>query len=425
MKKNAEIICVGTEIILGDIQNTHTQFLSQELAALGVNVFYHSSVGDNDNRFKQILKTALERSDIVFLTGGLGPTTDDITKEITCELMGIECEMSEEVKARIMTFFVNTNKKPTMNNFKQAMVPQNSIVLDNDWGTAPGFIIEKDGKTAVLLPGPPRELKPMFEYRVKPYLQKINDETIISKNVRVFGIGESALDEKISHLVLSQNPTVALYAKTGEVLVRVTSKEKTKEKAESSIDDMIGKIKAELGDMVYGIDKDSLHQTVVEMLVDNNKTIAVAESCTGGMLAQKITGIAGASQIFGLGIISYANEAKINELGVKKETLEQFGAVSEEVATQMAVGLSKKSGADFNIAITGIAGPSGGTEDKPVGTVYIALEHNKKVWCERYNFNRGTLERDYIRNSTCLSALNMVRLSIDFSQNVSKKFMDI
>lgn len=310
----------------------------------------------------------------------------------------------------------------TENNLKQAMVPQGAVVLNNDWGTAPGFIIPKDGKTVVLLPGPPRELRPMFTERVKPYFQKLSEDTIISKSIRVFGIGESALEDQISDLVTSLNPTVALYAKTGEVLIRVTSKAQTKEGAEIMIDDMVEKLKQRLGYHIYGIDLDSLHQAVVAQLKEQKQTIATAESCTGGMLAQQITQIPGSSEVFEMGLVTYANRVKHEELGVLNTTLRSVGAVSEQTAVQMARGLAYKSKADFNVAVTGIAGPSGGTEEKPVGTVYIAVEHHGKIWCECYHFARNQNERDYIRSLTCLNALNMVRLTLTAPEQYGARY---
>lgn len=409
---NAELIAVGTEIILGDIQNTHAQFLSQELAALGINVFYHTAVGDNDGRFSTILQTALSRSDLIFLTGGLGPTTDDITKETACALMEIPCTLDEEIAGRLRAFFTRLNRPMTENNLKQAMVPDGSIVLQNDWGTAPGFILEKDGKTVVLLPGPPRELRPMFTHRVKPYLEAKQQQPIFSKNVRVFGIGESALEPMITDLVESTDPTVALYAKDGEVLVRVTAKAPNRQIAEEKVDGMIALLQTRLGNAIYGIDKSSMQQVLVELLVEHGKTIATAESCTGGMLAAKITEIAGASSIFEMGEITYANRIKAKQLGVLNTTLAQHGAVSEQTACEMARGLANSSNADFAVSITGIAGPDGGTEEKPVGTVYIAVCHQNQVWCERYQLGRYQTERQYVRTLSCLNAMNMVRLTL-------------
>ncbi|MGI5959595.1 MAG: competence/damage-inducible protein A [Massiliimalia sp.] len=409
---NAEIICVGTEIVLGDILNTHSQFLSRELAALGINVYYHTAVGDNDGRFTGILKTALERSDTVFLTGGLGPTTDDITKEVACQLLGIPCYYNETIGNGLKEWFARSGRTMTENNLKQAMIPEGAVIVENHWGTAPGLIITKGEKTVVLLPGPPRELRPMFEHGVKPYFQKRMGQPIVSHSLRVFGIGESALEAQIEDLVVSQDPTVALYAKDGEVLIRVTSKGDTTEQAEQKIQAMIRTLQERLGSRIYGVDVDSLHQVVVEELIRRGETIATAESCTGGKLAMQITQISGASQIFHMGEVTYANHIKHQQLGVSEETLQTVGAVSRETAVQMAKGLAQRSKADYNVSITGIAGPTGGTEEKPVGTVYIGVEHHGKVWCERYSLGRHRGEREYIRTLSCLNALNMVRLTM-------------
>lgn len=409
---NAEIISVGTEIILGDILNTHSRYLSQELAHLGINVYYQTAVGDNDKRFTSILKTALNRSELIILTGGLGPTTDDITKEVACELLGVKCYLDENTLNKMRVYFENKGKTMSRNNIKQAMVPENSIVLENNYGTAPGFIINKNGKTIVLLPGPPRELRPMFEEKVKPYLKYNSKDVIISKNLRVIGIGESALEPKISEIVKQINPTVALYAKDGEVLIRVTAKSQTEQEANILIDETIDNLYTILGNHIYGINKDSLQQVLVEELLKNKKTIATAESCTGGMLASRLTEISGVSEVFHMGLITYENSVKRDLLGVSEKDLLDFGAVSEQVATSMAVGLYNKSKADFCVSITGIAGPTGETEEKPIGTVYIAVCHNGKVWCKRYNFARNKNEREYIRNLACLNAMNMVRLTL-------------
>lgn len=409
---NAEIISVGTEIILGNILNTHAKFLSQELAALGVNMYYQTAVGDNDKRFRQILQNALQRSDVIFLTGGLGPTTDDITKEVACELLGIPCRYDEEILKKIEGYFSRSGKTMTENNKKQALVPEGAKVLQNRWGTAPGFLIMKDQKILVLLPGPPRELEPMFLEEVKPFFQRQGEFVIQSKMVHVFGVGESQLEEQIADLVKSTNPTVALYAKTGEVHIRVTARAKSGQEAVAEIDQMIDRLREVLGDHIYGIDVENMQKAVVNELIAQQKTIATVESCTGGMLAGLLTEIPGVSAVFEMGLVTYSNRVKNKELGVLNGTLSRVGAVSEETAVQMARGLAFKSNADYNVAITGIAGPGGGTEEKPVGTVYIAVERSGKVWCEKHYFARHEGERDYIRMLSCLVALNMVRLTL-------------
>ncbi len=412
MSLNSEIISVGTEIILGNILNTHSKFLSESLAALGINVYYHTAVGDNDIRFKSILKTALERSDMVFITGGLGPTTDDITKETVCEVLGISAHYDEQIGNELKAFFERGGKVMTDNNLKQAYVPEGAIVLNNDKGTAPGFIIENGDKCVILLPGPPRELVPMFYKSVKPYLIKKSSEVIASKSLYVYGIGESALEEKIEDLVASKSPTVALYAKTGQVLIRVTAKAKTEKEANTLIEGMIKKLYDRLDSLIYGVDIISMPNAVVSLLSSQNKTVATAESCTGGLLASQITDISGASKVFEMGAVTYANRIKELILGVSEKTLQTYGAVSYQTACEMALGLIKKSKADYAISITGIAGPTGGSEEKPVGTVYICVAHDNKCWCERCFFARYQNERDYIRESACLRALNMLRLTI-------------
>lgn len=409
---NAEIICVGTELLLGDIVNTHAPFLSQHLASLGINVYYQTVVGDNNARFTAVLKQALERSDLIVLTGGLGPTTDDLTKETAAALLGLELSLDETVAARLKDYFVRTGKPMTPNNLKQAMVPKGAHLLQNDWGTAPGLILEKGEKTLILLPGPPRELRPMFLTRVKPWLEQKTASTIRSCEVRIYGIGESELESRMEDLVQSTDPTVALYCKDGEVLVRVTAKAADEASALQKIDAMVDTLRDRFGTMVYGINQNSLQEVLVQLLLKRHQTIATAESCTGGMLASWITEISGSSAIFEMGAVTYANRIKEQLLGVSKETLDQYGAVSEQTAREMAEGLSKISGADFAVSITGIAGPTGGTEEKPVGTVYIGVAHRGKVWVTHNLFARSHAERQYIRKLSCLKALDMVRQTL-------------
>lgn len=406
---NAEIICVGTELLLGEIVNTHAPYLSQELANLGINVYYQTVVGDNPGRFRAVLETAVERSDLILLTGGLGPTTDDLTKETAAALLGRKLFLHEPSAARIRRFFEKSGKPMTENNLKQAMLPEGALVLDNDWGTAPGMILEDDRATLILLPGPPRELHPLFETRVKPWLMARADTTIRSREVHIYGIGESALETQMADLVAGENPTVALYCKDGEVLVRVTAKAPTADEADACIDGMVETLRRRFGLLVYGVDCGSLQQVLVELLQQNGKTLATAESCTGGMLASLITEIPGSSAVFELGEVTYANRIKMQELGVSEGTLAAHGAVSAETAREMALGLLQKSGADYAVSITGIAGPTGGTAEKPVGTVYIGVAHQGRVWVTHNLFARHRGERQYIRKLSCLKALDMVR----------------
>lgn len=401
MMLNAEIISVGTEIILGNIVNTHARFLSQELAVLGINVYYHISVGDNNKRLIEVVNQAMSRSNLIVFTGGLGPTADDMTRQTLYQALGI---CSQELG-------------------DAASDAQGVQLLQNDYGTAPGYLLQRDQITFVLLPGPPRELEPMFLQYVKPYLQARTKQTICSKIVHVVGIGEPELENKLGDMLETDNPTAALYVKTGEIQIRVTAKASDASKAERLIDQKVSQIAACLGDEIYGIDAVSLPHTLVQKLTEQAKKIAVAESCTGGLLAARITSVAGASNVFDMGLVTYSNEVKHKLLDVQQQTLEQFGAVSEQVAVQMAKGLAKQSGADYNIAVTGIAGPGGGTAYKPVGTVYIALEHDGKVWCEKYTLARRQKEREYIRELAALYAMNMVRLALAGQPKYADKFV--
>jgi SrtB family sortase len=423
---NAEIIAVGTEILLGDINNSHAQFLSKQLALLGINVHYQTAVGDNVERLKEVLKLALTRSDIIITTGGLGPTTDDLTKETVCEVIGIDCEIDQDILNDIKAFFEKTGREMSDNNIKQAAVPSGSTVFKNDKGTAPGMAIESDRQAIIMLPGPPRELLPMFETSVVPYLSKFSDGSLVSKNLMVFGIGEGQVEEMLGDIVKGTNPTVALYAKDGEVLIRVTAKGKDKLDANNLVLPVVFEIKQILGDSVYGVNVDSLQQTVVDKLLAEGKMIATAESCTGGLLSQKITDISGSSKVFEFGISSYANRVKQEMLGIPESLIEKHGAVSEKVAALMAQGAMKKGKADIGVGITGIAGPTGGSDEKPVGTVFIAVTIDDKVWVQKFLLGHGSEnERDYIRELSTLHALNMVRLLLDESETATNALVPI
>lgn len=408
--KTAEILCVGTEILIGDIINTNAAYISQRLAAMGINQYHQGVVGDNPVRLKRFLSEALDRSDLVILTGGLGPTYDDLTKETVSELMGKGLELHQPSYDRLKSFFVSRNIEMTENNVKQAYMPEGCIVMQNNCGTAPGAIIENEetGKTAIILPGPPREMKPMFEESVVPYLETRTDSLFISKNINIIGMGESKVETLIIDIMKnSLNPTVAPYAMDGEVRLRVTAKAETKEEGERICFEMIERLKnTPVGEYVYGIDT-TPEQALIEKLAENNMKIAVAESCTGGMVTGKLTSVSGASAVLDGSVVSYANEIKAKLLNVSSETLETKGAVSEECALQMAEGVRTLMGAQMGLSITGIAGPTGGTEEKPVGTVYIAVSTEKGSKCERLNIrNNG---REYIRN---VSAKSVIMLAL-------------
>ena len=405
---NCEIIGVGTELLLGDIVNTDAQYLAQELAAMGIVIHYQEVVGDNPERMRECISNAVSRSDLVILTGGLGPTADDLTKEISCEVMGAELVLDENILEGIKSFFRSKGIEMPETNAKQAYVPVGGTVFANRNGTAPGCAVEKNGKTVIMLPGPPRELKVMFEHEVKPYLAAKTGGVILSKQVRTFGIGESAMAQRVSDLLDGENPTVAPYAKDGEALLRVTAKAESKEKALVMCDETIEKIRKKLGAYIYSTDSLNLEQTVVKLLSENGKKIALAESCTGGYIAKRITDVPGSSEVFEYGIVSYSNEVKQKLLGVKSETLEQYTEVSEQTAAEMAEGVRKLSGADIGISVTGISGPGGGTEDKPVGLAYIGFSHSGGTYVREVRTGRSLDSREYNRYVTASNALHMV-----------------
>ncbi|MDA8233248.1 MAG: competence/damage-inducible protein A [Clostridia bacterium] len=406
----AELVCTGTELLLGQILNTNAQYLSQQLSTIGVDVYFHTVVGDNPGRIKEAINQALKRADVVITTGGLGPTMDDLTKEMAVEALGLELELHQESLRIIEEFFRQRGRQMAENNRKQAMFPKEAIVLPNPMGTAPGAILERQGKWVVILPGPPFELRPMVENHVLPYLQKvigIQPETILSRVVRLIGIGESQMEEKISDLILNQtNPTIAPLAKTGEVHIRVTAKTASGEEAGTLIDGVVKELENRLGRYIFGYDEESLELVVGRMLRERNLSIALAESCTGGLIASKLTDIAGSSDYVLYGVVSYSNQAKMDLLKVKEETLLAHGAVSEATAREMAQGVRAMGSANLGLAVTGIAGPGGGTPQKPVGLVYIALAFENNTLCKEFRF---TGDRATIKLLTANVALNMVR----------------
>ena len=407
---NAELIAVGTEILLGDIVNTDAQLISQGLSELGINVFYQTVVGDNPARLRHVVETARDRADIIITTGGLGPTLDDLTKETLAAVFGKKLALHQPSLDRIKDFFQTIGREMTPNNEKQAWLPEGCTVFVNEWGTAPGCAFEAYGKHVLMLPGPPRECNPMWKECAMPYLYKLAGGCIVSRNIRVFGLGESNM-EAILHdmMAKSKNPTIAPYAKTSECFARVTAKADTPEQCETLLEPVVEKICGLLGEDVYGVDVDSLEQVVGDGLRQRGLTLAVAESCTGGLLSKRITDIPGCSDYYLGGVCSYANSVKMNVLGVKKETLDAVGAVSPEVAEQMAEGVARALGADIGVGTTGIAGPGGGTDDKPVGLVYIS------VWYKGQHFTRKMQSmngRDRIRMQAASTALDLIRRNV-------------
>ncbi len=397
--KTAEILCVGTELLPGDIVNTNAAFLSQRLAALGICVYRHTVVGDNPERLSRALEAAFSEADLVITSGGLGPTYDDLTKETVAAYFGKPLSMHEPSLEAIRAYFDRIGRVMTKNNEKQAMMPEGAIVFPNHYGTAPSLAIEGEkNKTAIMLPGPPGELIPLFEEEILPYLQSRRDSVLVSKNVHIFGMGESSVENELKGLMTeAKNPTVAPYCKEGEVRLRVTASADTEEAASTLCDEMIKKIRAtEVGKFIYGIDVSSLEEAAILHLREKGLTLATAESCTGGLCAKRVTDLAGCSHVFLGGCVTYANEAKIALLGVQKETLDAYGAVSEETAREMARGVRLRLGASVGTATTGIAGPGGGTPEKPVGTVFVAISTEKGETVRKLSLS-SMRSRDYIR----------------------------
>ena len=407
---NCELISVGTEILLGDILNTNVPYLSKALAALGIGVTHHSTVGDNKQRLLDTLETAFTRCDTVILTGGLGPTPDDLTKETCAEYFGKDLYLDDKILEEIESYFKLKNIKMPESNKKQALVPEGSIILENNNGTAPGFIMEKDGKIIVILPGPPKEMVPMYRESVEPYLRKFTNEIILSKNIRTFGIGESAMSELVEDLLEGSNPTVAPYAKSGEALLRVTAKAESEEDAEKLMTPVIDEIKSRLGDYIYGIDCASIEEAVAKLLMEKKQTVAFAESCTGGLCAKRLTDIPGTSEIFHCGVVSYSNDIKMKVLGVKTETIEQYTEVSLECAKEMAEGIRLLADADYGVSITGYAGPG---DDEKVGLIYIGVSSKKETRAVKLlTGHKGSSCRDYNRLVASSRAFNELRLNI-------------
>lgn len=408
-----EIICVGTELLLGDILNTNAQYLSKRLADLGVTLTHQTVVGDNEERLTDCLRIAFSRADTAILTGGLGPTPDDLTKEICAAYFGKSLYADSNILEDITSYFNSRGIPMPESNKKQALIPKDSLVLANKNGTAPGFIMEKDGKRIIILPGPPREMKPMFEEYAVPYIKKLSRSIIKSHTIRTFGIGESAMSEKVADLLEKENPTVAPYAKDGEALLRVTAKAENEAEAERLLSPVIEEIKKRLGSLIYGIDVNSIEEATVALLKEKGVTVAFAESCTAGLCAKRITDISGASQIFNCGVVSYSNEIKSKLLSVASLDLERFGAVSDIVAAQMALGIKRLSGSDYGVAVTGMAGPTSDEEGKAVGLIYIALTDGEKLYLKKlHGKSHGDGCRDYNRFISASNAINQLRLLI-------------
>ncbi len=393
-----ELITTGSELLLGEIVNTNSAYLSSELNQAGYDVVYHSTVGDNRARMQSVMEIALQRADIVITSGGLGPTLGDITKEVMADLLGLSLVLHKPSLDKIKCFFAHRHTHMPINNQKQAMVPEGSYVLNNSCGTAPGIVIQHNNKIIVHLPGPPHELKAMVKDELLPYLAKHYPQKaiIVSKELHTYGWGESTVDETLRDILLTQsNPTVALLARPGEILVRITAKADHTTAAEELIKNMEKQIRSKLGNIIFSTDNQTMEEVVAEALFVQKKTIALAESCTGGLVTSRLTDVPGASAYLIGSVVCYSNDIKEKQIGVPHKTLLEHGAVSEPTARAMAEGIRHLNQTDIGVGVTGIAGPDGGTPEKPVGTVYIAVAGKNKTTCRLCHFtgNRTTIKR--------------------------------
>ncbi len=404
----AEIICVGTELLLGNIVNTNAAFLSEKLAYLGINCYFQTVVGDNRDRLLSVINTALSRADILIFSGGLGPTEDDLTKETVAEALGKKLIRDKWAEQEIADYFALRGRIPTDNNWKQADVIEGCEILYNKNGTAPGIFVSEGEKTVILLPGPPLELKSMFTDSVMPKLQQKCGQVFYSQTVKIVGPGESSVETQILDMLNTQeNPTIAPYAKTGEVHLRVTARAKDEKEAREKTAPVVEELYRRFGKAVYTTDADeTLEMALTKLLIKKKYTMTTAESCTGGMIAARMVNAPGVSAVLKSGFITYANEAKEELLGVSHDTLEKFGAVSRETAEEMAEGAVKAAHTDAAVAVTGIAGPDGGTKEKPVGLVYIGVNVRGNVEVREYHFSGS---RQKIRESVTAAALTFLR----------------
>ena len=409
MSHTAEIIAVGTELLLGNIVNTNARDISQALSAVGVNVFWHTVVGDNPQRLKEALDVARRRADIIITTGGLGPTYDDLTKQTICEAFGKPLVLHQDILDGLKVFFEkNVHMKMPSNNLQQAELPEGCTVFDNPVGTAPGCAFEADGVHVLMLPGPPFEMLTMLKGHVVPYLRNLSSEVIVSHDIMTFGLGESPMEElmreKMSRM---ENPSLATYAKPSEVRLRATAKAESAEAAEAMLAPVVKDVTDFLGDYVYGVDVSSLEETCFRLLNEKGLTLATAESCTGGRVAERITALPGVSAVYRGGVVSYWTSVKADVLGVPQETLDAHGAVSEETARAMAEGARRVTGADIAVSVTGVAGPESDERGVPVGIVYIGLATPDGTFCRPLDL--GKRRRDRIQDLSSNHALDVVR----------------
>ena len=404
---NTEIISVGTEILLGHITNTDARDVSEMLSRIGINVKYHTVVGDNPERLRACVEIARSRADIIITTGGLGPTCDDLTKQILAESFGLKLVQNDD-EVRFLHDFIRNKRNFTPNNFQQAMLPEGCTVFHNLWGTAPGCAFRAEGKTVIMMPGPPVECVPMFRTYGVPYLRALSDEQIVSHSIRVFGIGESAIDDMFAdEMNVMENPTMAPYAKECDCLLQVTAKAGSEAEAEAMMAPVIAHVKERLGDFVYGTDVECLEEAVFPLLKEKGLTFATAESCTGGEIAKRFTDIPGASSVFLGGAVVYTNEVKARLLGLDPEMIEEKGAVSREVAVALAEQVRRLTGADIGIGVTGLAGPDGDGVHE-VGTVFVSMTVEGSTYVRALTLGPKRT-RSYIRRMSGNHAYDMLR----------------
>ena len=409
MSHNAELISVGTELLLGNILNTDAQFLSRELSKLGINVYYQTVVGDNPERLRQAVELARKRADIIITTGGLGPTCDDLTKQTLAAAFGKKLIFHEESAARIRDYFTRSLHHTAMpeNNLQQAMLPEGCVILRNDWGTAPGCIFQDDRCRVIMLPGPPSECQPMFRTWVEPYLRELSREVICSRTLKLFGMGESAVESLLRERMNTlQNPTLAPYAKTGEVELRITAKASCESDARALIQPVEEEVRGIFGDLIYGADVNNLEEVALAALKERSLTFSCAESCTGGLIAKRLTDLPGASAVFKGGAVTYWSEVKRDLLGVSQTLLDAEGAVSEAVACAMAEGARAAFGSDLAAAVTGVAGPDSDERGNPVGLVYVALATPEQTFCRKLHLGQT---RERVRVSAAHHAFDLTR----------------
>ena len=409
MSHTVEILSVGTELLLGNIANTDAQILSKELSALGLNVYYHTVVGDNPGRAREAVAIAKKRADIIITTGGLGPTCDDLTKNVLAEAFGKKLVFDPESAERIRSYFTRTGRPMTENNLQQAMLPEGCTILTNDWGTAPGCAFFADGVHVIMLPGPPSECGPMFRFRAVPYLRALSEGVIASHTIKLFGIGESTMEAQLrEQMNAMHNPTLAPYAKEGECELRVTAKAATDEEAQALLRPTVEQIKTLFGSKVYGVDVSCMEEVVEALLMEKGLTIGTAESCTGGLMAKRLTDLPGASRIFRGGIVSYTNEVKAGVLGVPQALLDQYGAVSAPVAQAMAEGARRALGCDIALSSTGVAGPDRDDRGNEVGTMFVAIATPEGSHVRPLHLGSRPV-RERLRIQTALHAFDLAR----------------